>query len=143
MSKADPGSVPVPVIAGVKAATAAGKWPESVARAGYASRILQSEPLSCASAIVVAILAFQTPQSSGHADVPSTLKQFAPVAGATVALVAFLGTTLQYLRDRRRERGLRAEEGIAESTNSLTAFPGSSDAGIGSVVAALRNLRNS
>jgi hypothetical protein len=64
-----------------------------------------------------------------------------PVTGAAVALIAFVGTTLQYLRDRRRERGLRVEEGIAVSTDRLTAFPGNSDAGIGSVVAALRNLR--
>jgi hypothetical protein len=71
----------------------------------------------------------------------STLKQFTPAAGAAVALIAFVGTTIQYLRDRKRERGLRVEEGIAESTNRLTAFPSNSDAGIGSVVAALRNLR--
>src|ERR1017187_5056984 len=69
------------------------------------------------------------------------MKPFVPVAGGAVALIAFVGTTIQYLRDRKRERELRVEEGIAESTNRLTAFPGNPDAGIGTVVAALRNLR--
>jgi hypothetical protein len=64
-----------------------------------------------------------------------------PVAEAAVALIAFVGTTIQYLRDGKRERGLRVEEGMAESPNRLTAFPGNSGAGIGSMVAALRNLR--
>lgn len=70
-----------------------------------------------------------------------TLQQFTPIAGAVVALIAFVGTTIQYLRDRKRDRALRAEEGIAESTNRLTAFPSNAEAGIGSVVAALRSLR--
>ena len=69
------------------------------------------------------------------------LQPFAPVAAAVVALLALAGTTVQYLRDRKRERELRVEEGIADSTNALTAFPGDPDTGIGTVVAALRNLR--
>ena len=69
------------------------------------------------------------------------LQPFAPIAGAVVALLALAGTTLQYLRDRKRERELRVEEGIAASTNTLTAFSGDPDAGIGTVAAALRNLR--
>jgi hypothetical protein len=68
------------------------------------------------------------------------LQPFVPVAGAVVALLALAGTTLQYLRDRKRDRELRIEEGIANSTNTLTKFPGDPDAGIGTVVAALRNL---
>jgi hypothetical protein len=71
----------------------------------------------------------------------SRLQPFAPVAGAIVALMALIGTTFQYLRDRKRDRELRIEEGIAESTNKLTAFPGDPEMGIGTVVAALRNLR--
>jgi hypothetical protein len=74
-------------------------------------------------------------------DLWSKLQPFAPVTGAIVALMALVGTTIQYLRDRKRERGLRIEEGIAESTNKLTAFSGSTEMGIGTVVAALRNLR--
>jgi hypothetical protein len=69
------------------------------------------------------------------------LQPFSPLAGALVALLALAGTTFQYLRDRRRERDLRIEEGIAGATNTLTAFPGDQEAGIGTIVAALRNLR--
>jgi hypothetical protein len=141
MPRAESGAVLVLVAAAGGAAMAALKRPDSYAGAGHASIILRPKQPSRISAIAVTVLASHALQSSGHTSLASMLQQFAPVAGVTIALIAFVGTTLQYLRDRKRERGLRVEEGIAESTNKLTAFPGTSDAGIGSVVAALRSLR--
>ena len=141
MPKADSGTDVVLVTGAPGAAIAVLRRPDSFAYSGYASRIPRPKPPSRVSAIAATALVAQALQSTGHPSVLSTLKQFTPAAGAAVALIAFVGTTIQYLRDRKRERGLRVEEGIAESTNRLTAFPSNSDAGIGSVVAALRNLR--
>lgn len=78
---------------------------------------------------------------NGSNDIVATLKPFLPLASAVVALIAFIAATLQYIRDRKNERKLRVEEGLADSTNRLTAFPSDPNVGIGSVVAALRNLR--
>jgi hypothetical protein len=111
-----------------------------VADAGV-PRIVQPKPTGRFSAIAVTVVVSGVLKSAGHTSVLGTLQQFTPVAGAVVALIAFVGTTVQYLRDRKRDRALRAEEGIAESINWLTAFPSKTDAGIGSVVAALRNMR--
>jgi hypothetical protein len=90
---------------------------------------------------MAAVLATHVVNSNGNNGVVATLKPFVPVASAIVALIAFVGATFQYIRDRKSERKLRVEEGIAESTNRLTAFPGDPEVGVGSVVAALRNLR--
>jgi hypothetical protein len=102
------------------------QWPSSLY---LASAIKQANPTS---EIV------QHKQATG---ILGNLQPFAPIAGALVALLALMATTVQYLRDRRRERELRIEEGVAESTNKLTAFPGDPEAGIGTIVAALRNLQ--
>ena len=91
--------------------------------------------------MAAAFLVSHVVNSKGHNGLVATVKPFAPVAPAVVALIAFAGATFQYVRDRKNERKLRVEERIAESTNRLTAFPGDPDAGVGSVVAALRNLR--
>jgi hypothetical protein len=120
---------------------AAPRQPDRLLAAGYASGIVRSKPAGRFSAIAVTVVIFGALQPTGHPSVLGTLQQFTPVAGAVVALIAFVGTTVQYLRDRKRDRALRAEEGIAESTNRLTAFPSNADTGIGSVVAALRSLR--
>lgn len=73
---------------------------------------------------------------------PTTVQTLAPYASAAVALIAFVGATIRYLQDRRRDRDLRVEEGVAESIDKVIAFPRNPDAGIGSLVAALRNLRS-
>jgi hypothetical protein len=124
-----------------RAITAALKGPSAFAGVGHASTNLQPATYGRILTIAIADLNQHALLSSGHTSLLSTLQQFTPALGAAVAFIAFAGTTIQYLRDRKRDRELRAEEGIAESTNRLTAFPGTPDAGIGSVIAALRNLR--
>lgn len=91
--------------------------------------------------MAAAVLVSHVANSKGQNGLMVTLKPFAPVAPAIVAFIALSVATFQYVRDRKNERKLRVEEGIAESTNQLTAFPGDPEVGIGSVVAALRNLR--
>jgi hypothetical protein len=141
MPKAEPGTVLVVAVAAAGAAMAVFGRTARFAHTGYSLKILWPRPSGRISAMAAIVLVPHVAQSKGHTSVLSTLQPFAPVAGAAVALIAFVGATVQYLRDRKRERELRIEEGIAESTNRLTAFPGNPDAGIGSVVAALRNLR--
>lgn len=87
------------------------------------------------------VLILSAVQQVVHASQPNAVQTFAPYASAVVALIALVGTTISYLQDRRRDRDLRVEEGVAESIDRVIAFPRNPDVGIGSLVAALRNLR--
>ena len=138
MPEAESGAVPALSAAVTGAAVAF--LPRSFTHTWHVSKVLW--PWSSSGLPeMAAVLATHVVNSNGNSGVVATLKPFVPAASAIVALIAFVGATFQYMRDRKSERKLRVEEGIAQSTNQLTAFPSDPDVGIGSVVAALRNLR--